>query len=256
MRRVGRRLTRSIFDLRKRRDIGSLSQHNGSVHALAFAGATHLLTGGEDGRIALFRTKDWECLHVLRHKKPVHSIAVHPSGKIALSVGKERSLRLWNLMTGKQAHSAVLPHEPRRIVFSESGGRYAVLADNSVLVYTTDGCRLLLEHKSPTRLATAAFLRDDRLYFAGEGAAVSFIDLHRSVPGGDAAAAVTVTVHSFPADQSPRIKDLAVVASSFGDILVTGSSAGVIKGWALPDHTELFSHPSRIRITCLTASVQ
>ena len=34
------------------------------------------------------------------HKARVNAVAVHPSGKLALSVGKDRTLRMWDLMRG------------------------------------------------------------------------------------------------------------------------------------------------------------
>jgi len=37
------------------------------------------------------------------HKGRVNGLCVHPSGKIAISVGKDKALRLWNLMTGRKA---------------------------------------------------------------------------------------------------------------------------------------------------------
>jgi protein MAK11 len=37
------------------------------------------------------------------HKGRVNGMCVHPSGKIAVSVGKDKALRLWNLMTGRKA---------------------------------------------------------------------------------------------------------------------------------------------------------
>lgn len=30
-------------------------------------------------------------------------VSVHPTGKLALTVGKDRSLRTWNLITGRSA---------------------------------------------------------------------------------------------------------------------------------------------------------
>lgn len=35
-------------------------------------------------------------------------MAVHPSGKVALSVGKDRALRMWDLMRGKGVASTKL----------------------------------------------------------------------------------------------------------------------------------------------------
>jgi protein MAK11 len=231
--------------LKKRKDIGSLSQHQGTINSLAFAGTTHLLSGAEDGRIGLFRTKDWECLHILRHKKPVTSLAVHPSRKVALSVGKEKSIKLWNLMTGKQAHSSILPHEPLHIQFSESGKHYAVLSDFNLVVFETETTKKILDFKSKTRLACMAVLRDELVFIAGEGSLIQIVEI--SAP---------TTPKLLETLQSPRIKGLSLVGGSFGDILVSASSSGLIKGWSLPDEQEIFSHSSNIRIICLTATIQ
>jgi WD40 repeat protein len=35
---------------------------------------------------------------------PVLSLSVHPSGKLALTVGQDKTLRTWNLITGKSAY--------------------------------------------------------------------------------------------------------------------------------------------------------
>ena len=34
----------------------------------------------------------------------MYSVAVHPSGKLALSAGMDKTLRTWNLMTAKNAY--------------------------------------------------------------------------------------------------------------------------------------------------------
>jgi protein MAK11 len=51
------------------------------------------------------RVHDWSLLHILGgHKGPVNSLAVHPSGKLALSGGRDRTLRLWDLVNGRCAY--------------------------------------------------------------------------------------------------------------------------------------------------------
>jgi len=93
-----------IYDLKKRKDLGSLVQHNGAITALQFYSKNHLLSASEDGTICIWRTRDWECMAMMKgHKGPVNGLCVHPTGKIAISVGKDRALRLWNLMTGRKA---------------------------------------------------------------------------------------------------------------------------------------------------------
>ncbi|PJF19904.1 hypothetical protein PSACC_00284 [Paramicrosporidium saccamoebae] len=217
------------------------------------SGATdETISGSEDGRIGLFRTKDWECLHVLRHKKPVTAIAVHPSGKVALSVGKEKSIKLWNLMTGKQAHSSLLSHEPLQIQFSESGKYYAVLSDFNLVIYETETTKKILDFKSKTRLACMAVLRDELVFIAGEGSLIQMVEISLPDPPAESTSKVTI----LETEQSPRVKGLSIVSGAFGDVLVSASSSGLIKGWSLPDQQEIFSHPSNVRIICLTATIQ
>ena len=98
-----------IYDLKKRKDLGSLAQHTGAVTALQFYSRNHLLSASEDGTICIWRTRDWECMATMKgHKGRVNGICVHPTGKIAVSVGKDRALRLWNLMTGRKASNTKL----------------------------------------------------------------------------------------------------------------------------------------------------
>ena len=47
----------------------------GSITALAFQGSTHMLSASEDGTLAIWRTRDWECLKVLRGHKCVRGFA-------------------------------------------------------------------------------------------------------------------------------------------------------------------------------------
>ena len=37
-------------------------------------------------------------------RSAVNSVSVHPSGKLALTVGTDRSLHTWNLITGRSAY--------------------------------------------------------------------------------------------------------------------------------------------------------
>ena len=84
-------------------------KHLGSITHLVFPSRSHLLSASEDGSLCLFRARDWAVLKVLRgHKGRVNAVAVHPSGKVALSVGKDKALRMWDLMRGKGVASTKL----------------------------------------------------------------------------------------------------------------------------------------------------
>lgn len=168
---------------------------------------------------------------------------------MSLSVGGDCSLKLWNLMTGKQAHSSTTLYEPLQIIFSESGKYYAVLSDYNVVLYGTDTSKVIFDYKSKTRLNTMAILQDHHIYIAGEGTDIKVINIEKS-------SSTEVSVILFDSEQPPRIKGMAIIHSSKVSILITGSSSGSIKGWKLPENEQIFSHNAGIRITCLTASTQ
>lgn len=42
---------------------------------------------------------------VFYFRGPVHDIAVHPTGRLAVSVSRDKTMKTWNLMTGKRAYT-------------------------------------------------------------------------------------------------------------------------------------------------------
>jgi protein MAK11 len=109
-----------LYNLKEKKELGELFRHGGSISTLFFYRNSHLLSGSHDGIISLWRTNDWECLHDLKffyyyffvgisfnfifrgHKGKVNQLAVHPSGRLALSVSDDKTMRTWNLLTGKR----------------------------------------------------------------------------------------------------------------------------------------------------------
>jgi WD40 repeat protein len=53
-----------------------------------------------DGGIAIWRAGgEWEHLKMMKgHRGAVNALAVHPSGRLALSVAHDRQLRMWDLL--------------------------------------------------------------------------------------------------------------------------------------------------------------
>lgn len=104
-----------IYDLQKRKELGTLLSHQGTVTTLRFSSeATEqdhtqksgkwLLSGSEDGKIIIWRTKDWEMFGTLKgHQGRINDLDIHPSGRVAISVSTDKTVRLWNLMTAKKA---------------------------------------------------------------------------------------------------------------------------------------------------------
>lgn len=102
--------------------------HVGTIRQLEFSheplgtAASHLFSSSDDGCIAIWRRNarlgskggtavgpSWECIRVLRrHKGPVTSIAIHPSNRCAFSLSEDKTLRVWNLLRGRQAYATRL----------------------------------------------------------------------------------------------------------------------------------------------------
>lgn len=115
--------TAQVTEDPKNKELGSLLHHSSSVTALYFPTRSKLLSAAEDNTIAITRTRDWTVLSTIKAPIPkaigrpsgdtaplggtpagVNDFAVHPSMKLMISVGKgEKSMRLWNLVTGKKA---------------------------------------------------------------------------------------------------------------------------------------------------------
>lgn len=55
-----------------------------------------LLSGGEDGQVLYYRYGQWSKPKRWKgHVRSVHSVSLHPSGKIGLTVARDKSLKLW-----------------------------------------------------------------------------------------------------------------------------------------------------------------
>ncbi|KAG9099875.1 hypothetical protein FS749_000133 [Ceratobasidium sp. UAMH 11750] len=128
-----------VWDLRRRKEIGGLVQHQGSITHLSFPSRSHLLSASEDGTLGLFSSRDWVLLRTLKgHKGKVNDVAMHPSGKLALSVGKDRTLRMWDMMRGKGAASTKLGKEGELVRWSVSGKTFVVQAGSTLDIFRTD----------------------------------------------------------------------------------------------------------------------
>ncbi|KAL4062558.1 WD40-repeat-containing domain protein [Scleroderma yunnanense] len=155
-----------VWDLARRKEIGGLMHHQGSITYLQFPSRSHLLSASEDGTLCLFHARDWAVLRIFKgHKGRVNSVAVHPSGKVALSVGQDRTLRMWDMMRGKGSASTKLGKEGEVVRWSLKGSFFIVQCHSSLEIFSTDMVlRHTLSHAS--RIHSVRFCK--RVNGAGE----------------------------------------------------------------------------------------
>ena len=156
-----------VYNLRKMRGQEKLLQQDGGalLQCLTFYADSHLVSGGSDGELCIWRTSDWACLLRMKgHKGAVHSIAVHPSGRAALSVAADSKLMLWNLTTGKCNYTAALSAPAWLVRWSPDGELYAHETRQAVLIYSLRSSEVLhtLPHAASPPLSLA-FLSDGLL---------------------------------------------------------------------------------------------
>ncbi|XP_071964283.1 p21-activated protein kinase-interacting protein 1-like [Antedon mediterranea] len=244
-----------LFNLKSNCELGSLMHHKGSISSLCFHDNKHMLSCSDDGTVCIWSTKDWDCHKVLRgHRSEVLSVAVHPSGKLAMSVGKDKTLRTWNLIQGRSAYITNLKAVADLVLWNASGTKYMVAIDNRVDVYLLETAMVISTYTFTGKILCAALIQDDYVVIGGEG---DIIEIFKSdVPN-------PVCLCKWKAHTN-RVKAMQHVAREMTDggavsnWLFTASSDGHIKAWQI-DIEKISEKPCLIaavdttaRLTCLT----
>lgn len=60
------------------------------------------------------------------HKEMVNSLSIHPSGRLALSVSRDKTLYMWNLVEGRPAYRSRLTEAADVVLWSPDGLWYAI----------------------------------------------------------------------------------------------------------------------------------
>lgn len=247
--------TISLYNLRRRRAQGALLQEGGggAVHSFAFYAKSHLLSAGEDGDVCIWRVSDWECLLRMKgHRSAVEHLAVHPSGRLALSACREKKLRLWNLLSGKCNYTSTLPEQSRVLEWSPEGDAYIVSAGKVVRVHTLvgEGKPLELCHDREVLVATHA---SDSIIVTGDADGQLHLWDRRTA----------TRLGSPHRAHESRLKAMAKLAGhGVSPLLVTASSDGYMRLWRLVvsggksvSLDAVAQMRTGLRLTCVSASI-
>ncbi|GAA6033748.1 hypothetical protein JCM8097_004411 [Rhodosporidiobolus ruineniae] len=148
-----------VWDLRRRKEVGSLEgDTTGTLTCMRFVPArSMLLAASSDSTIALYRVRDWVLLRGLKgHKGRVNSVDAHPDGRVALSVGQDKMLRMWDLVAGKSVATMKLGVEGDVVRWNTTGTKFVVICNTQLTVYGLD----MTVHQalsSPSRFHDAHF---------------------------------------------------------------------------------------------------
>ena len=275
----------------RNKEVGSLQHHAGAINTLVFPTRSKLLSAADDNTIGVTRTRDWTVLSAIKAPVPkapgrpsgdtapngvgpagVNGLAIHPSMKLMLSVGKgEKCMRLWNLVTGKKAgvlnferdllerigetkHSS---GEGRNVAWNASGDEFAISFEWGCVVYGIDSnvkgyiipsprtkvhqlsymsSSSSLGTEQPRNLLTLS-TEDGRVLFYPRTSSDETCTDVSQVPSANRRIEPCAQLGESAMGLSGRIKDFEIVPLPEYNChcIVTGSSDGAIRLWAVKD---------------------
>lgn len=171
--------TIQLFDLKTRHEAGTLMKHDGTITGLEFF-EDFMISADESGMICIWKIlgRSYECMKTLTgHKGAVTSLSIHPSGKLLLSVGQDKTIRTWNLITGKRAYTTNTKSLVDIVKWTNDGEKY-VLCYNRVLdICSVSKAGPIHSTALPGKGHSLDFVSDNVLVIGCEGGLLVFVNL-------------------------------------------------------------------------------
>ena len=147
-----------LFDAIENKSLGELSIHTGAITCLKFFEDTFLISGSEDHTICIWRTSDWTCIHSMKgHTNSINDISIHPSGKVAISISNDKSLRMWNLMLGNCSYTISLKRCCNNVSWNLTGTHYFLTEGNDLNLYSAEDNSVIFTIHCVSRINKATF---------------------------------------------------------------------------------------------------
>ncbi len=127
-----------LWDLTTRREVGTLSGHEGCSTDVAFRpDGAQIATGGEDGTVRLWDAATREPVAVLHgHSKQVCRLAYSADGRLLASGSADKTVRLWDTGTAKEVATLPVGSVVYGVAFNPDGSRLAcACADNTIRLW-------------------------------------------------------------------------------------------------------------------------
>ncbi|CDR43459.1 CYFA0S12e00716g1_1 [Cyberlindnera fabianii] len=259
-----------IYDLQKRKELGTLMGHQGSITCLKFStegngedgdvertAGKWLLSGSEDGKLIIWRTKDWEMFGTLKgHQGRVNDLAIHPSGRIAVSVGDDKTVRLWNLMTAKKAANLRVKKDwqkGEKVRWSLKGDYFFVGLLNQMLIYKTSDAKVVGEVAFKQTLMNLEVYDINGTEYAVVGlgnGALQFYKVKDLVEDEKTEPEFTLQGHT------NRVKDFKLHKHNDETYLISISSDGSIVVWDMTLKDQVAVYNTGERLNCLEVTAE
>ncbi|KAI3719690.1 hypothetical protein L6452_20592 [Arctium lappa] len=254
--------TIKIYDLSTSSEVGSLNNPTATVTSLSFFTPPSLssfprsmFSSYDDGNISLYDADPFVHLKTLKmHKKGVNDMSVHPSGKLALTVGRDSCLAVVNLVRGRRSFHHRMEKEASVVKFDCSGDKFFMGTDDKISVHEAEDAKLIVELESKKKVLCIAPGMNGLLYTGGEDKNLTAWD---TVSGKVA--------YCIEDAHSARLKGIVVLSKIDGTsddepfLVASASSDGIIRVWDVRMANKEKTNPlaeanTKSRLTCLAGS--
>ncbi|CAD6255416.1 unnamed protein product [Miscanthus lutarioriparius] len=252
-----------LYDLPSAADLGPLLDPSATVSVLAFYSRgpvpRNLLAACDDGALLLYDADGFALLATLRafpRHEAVEGLAVHPSGSVALAVGRAGALAMLNLVRGRRSFACRLERPASAVAYAEDrdgGDRFVMAAEEKVSVHDSVDARIIHQMDCGKRVLAMAPAKNGVLYTGGEDRCVTAWD----VSSGKVSSRIEGA-------HATRVKGVVVFdnrkgGSELSNLIASASSDGVIRIWDIrtignEKPTPLAKANTRARLTCLAGT--
>ena len=219
-----------LLDLKRRKELGNLIEQEGAITWIEFFGNRHMFTASEDRSICVWNTKTWECVKKLvGHKSAVTGLAIHPTGKLMLSIGKDKTVRTWNLIQGRCAFVTNLKEPASLVRWVPDGKRFVLVYDKRVDMYCATNCGVIRTIEQEHGINCLLFLTDSLIAVGAENESILLYDIDeaRQVFAFKAHERRVKSICQVPKEALPGLR------STVDHVICSTSSDGTIKIWSL-----------------------
>jgi len=240
-----------LINLRKSQEIGNLIEHEGAITELQFYKNKFLMSSSEDNTILVWNMSTVNCDKKLKgHKQAVNSISVHPTGKLMLSVGRDKTVRTWNLIQGRLAFVTNLKESANLVRWSPNGQHFLLAYNKRIDIYDIQTCGIVNSIEIDAGIGCVQYAHEqDCLIVGKENGELSY---YNSLSKDKA-------IYSFKAHDR-RVKDFCILPVDqiklCSNALCTISSDGLLKLWnvnlAKQQHELITEHNINCRLNCIT----
>lgn len=159
-----------IFHLAELKEMGGVFENQGSIEHIESC-KSHVLTGTDQGKISIWRTKDWTNLHSFKgHRKAITGLALHPSSRMLISTGRDRKLYLWNLVKARPSFKTRLDIVLEEIQWSPCGNFFIGKNYREVRIFNAE-CNFkdeFVRFMHSVQIVSIGFLGCSECFFIGD----------------------------------------------------------------------------------------